>query len=189
MHQHTGIGTFNQPVLSWIIKHRQPQITNVMKIITMVASPLVFAGIVCVVAVIWALINREIWRPLLLAGTVGFAAATSAILKVATSNVRPPRIDMIIPFETDYSFPSGHTIGIIVFFLVIGYLICSRNSSGGRVFSWLTITTVCVGIMAASRLYLGYHWLTDVIASIGLGLIILAIAVFVDRLVVRRFEN
>ena len=189
MNQHAGIGVFDQPVLSWIVKHRQTQITDIMKIITMVASPIFFAIGVGFVAIVWVIINREIWRPLILTGSVGVAAVVSMALKVVTSNVRPPQVDMIVPFETDYSFPSGHTIGIIVFFLVIGYLICSRNSSRGRVFSWLTITTVSVGVVASSRLYLGYHWLTDVVASIGLGLIILAVIVVVDRIFVNRFQN
>jgi undecaprenyl-diphosphatase len=189
MHQHTGIGTLNQPVLSWIVKHRQPQITDVMRIITMVAGPLVLTAVICIGAIIWAVINREIWRPLLLIGATGVAAITSTTLKVLTSNGRPPQIDMIKPLETDYSFPSGHTIGIVVCLLVLSYLICSRRPSGWRIFSWTIITIISVGIISASRLYLGYHWLTDVTASIGLGFIILAVAIIIDRLVVRRFED
>ena len=189
MHQHTGIGTLNQPVLSWIVKHRQPQITDVMKIITTTASPLVLTAVICIGAIIWAVINREVWRPLLLVSATGVAAAASTALKVLTSNGRPPQIDMIKPLETDYSFPSSHTIGIVVCLLVLSYLICSRRPSGWRFFGWTIITIIGVGIISASRLYLGYHWLTDVVASIGLGFIILAVAIIIDRLVVRHFEN
>lgn len=189
MQDHSGIGAINQPVLDWIVKNRQPEITNVMKLITMTASPLILIAFTCVVAAIWAVLNREIWRPLLLFGATGLAAATSIILKIVIGNGRPPIKDMIKPFETDYSFPSGHTIGTVVLLLVISYLVCSRHPTGFRLFICSSITILGIAIIASSRLYLGYHWVTDVVASVGLGLIILAIAIVIDRLVVRKFGD
>ena len=189
MQQNTGIGALNQPILSFIIKHRDSNVTNVMKIITSVVNPLSFAIVIFVVASIWAFFKRGIWRPILLAIAISIATILSTILKAYIMNVRPPQTDMILPFELDYSFPSGHTIVIAVFLLVLGYLVCSRHSSNGRVSSWIIVTIIGVGAVATSRLYLGYHWLTDVIASVGLGLIILAFMIFIDRIAVRRSEN
>ncbi len=189
MHEHSGIGTFNQPTLDWIVKNRQPEITNIMKFITMTASPLILIVFTCIVAAIWAALNREIWRPILLFGATGLAAATSIILKIVIGNGRPPVEDMIKPFETDYSFPSGHTIGTVVLLLVISYLVCSRRPTSLRLFICGVITTLGITIIAGSRLYLGYHWVTDVVASIGLGLIILAIAIIIDRIVVSKFGD
>ncbi|HZJ34721.1 MAG TPA: phosphatase PAP2 family protein [Candidatus Angelobacter sp.] len=189
VHQNSGLGVFNQPILSFIIENRDPNITNIMKIITMLANPLSFAAVVSVIAFIWAICKREIWRPILLASAMGIATVLSILLKILIMNDRPAQTNMILPFELDYSFPSGHTIGITVFLLVLGYLMCSRHSSGSRSFGWVIITIIGVSTVAISRLYLGYHWLTDVVASLGLGLIILAIVIFVDRLAARRFKN
>jgi undecaprenyl-diphosphatase len=96
---------------------------------------------------------------------------------------------MIKPFETDYSFPSGHTIGITVFLMVIGYLICSRRPGTIRAIIWIAVTMLGILAVSASRLYLGYHWLTDVIASVGLGLIVLAITIPIDRQFVDRSKK
>jgi undecaprenyl-diphosphatase len=189
MHQHTGIGALNQPVLSWIIKHRQPRVTDIMRFITTAASPLILIAFACVSATVWAIFNREIWRPLLLISATGVAAIASTALKVITSNGRPPQIDMIKPLETDYSFPSGHTISVVVFLLVISYLICSRRPSSFRIFFWAIITAIGIGIITTSRLYLGYHWLTDVTASIGLGFVILSVAIIIDRFVISRIDS
>ena len=114
------------------------------------------------------------------------AAATSVILKSVIKDPRPPQLDMVPLFETDFSFPSGHTIGMAVFLFVLGYLIYSRHFSTMRFWVWIIIAVVGTGLIALSRLYLGYHWLTDVVASLGLALIILVIVIFVDLVVVKR---
>lgn len=189
MLDNTGIGSFNQPILSWMIAHRDSQITNIMKLITDIASPAVFAIIIGVGAGFWAFIKREIWRPILLIGATSIAAVMSVVFKNIIINDRPPIADMIAPFEINYSFPSGHTIGVVVCLLVLGYLLCSRHFNTIRIFVWAAITVLGVGLIATSRLYLGYHWLTDIVASIGLGFIILAVSIIVDIFVIRRLNN
>lgn len=189
MSKHIGLGNLNQPVLDWIVKNRDPQITNVFKVITTTMSPLILIAAVMVVAIIWAVIKRELWRPFLVVIATGLGVASSTAVKLLTTNHRPPESSMIAPFETDYSFPSSHTIGIVVFLLVFSYLICSRRPEGSRIFLLSLISFIGISIVAASRLYLGYHWTTDVIASLGLGLVILATAIFIDRIVAGRSGN
>ena len=189
MKQNIWIGSYNKPTLSWLIAHRDPQITNIMKIITTIAGLQIFAGILSIGTIIWAFYKREIWRPFIFVSAVGIAAAVSTFFKSITMNGRPDQVNMIAPFELDYSFPSGHTISVVICLLVLGYLIYSRHYSFGRFFSWAIITILGTGIVAISRLYLGYHWLTDVVASIGLGFIILALVIFIDRIFVSRFKK
>ncbi len=189
MSQKIGLDAYNQPILEWMVSHRNTTITDIAKIITTIANPIVFASIVGVIVIIWATIKREIWRPVLLAGAMATAAATSIILKSVIQDARPPQIDMVPMFETDFSFPSGHTIGMAVFLLVIGYLIYSRHFSALRFWVWIIMAFIGTSLIALSRLYLGYHWLTDVVASLGLGLIILAMVIFVDIIFVKRSEK
>ncbi|MEI7539781.1 MAG: phosphatase PAP2 family protein [Candidatus Saccharibacteria bacterium] len=189
MRQKTGLGSLNQPILMWMVNHRNPLAIDIAKTVTTIAGPLVFIAITAIIVSIWILVKREIWRPCLLAGSMGLAVTTSTILKTIIMDNRPSLEFMIPTFEVDYSFPSGHTIGMMVFLLVIGYLIYSRNYSPKRFWIWIITAVIGAEIIAASRLYLGYHWLTDVVASIGLGFIILAIVVVTDKLVTRRFKQ
>ncbi len=188
MKQQIGLGSYNYPILTWMIDHRTYAVTDMAKIITSIASPYVLAVIVGVTVIAFVIIKREIWRPIVIACSVAVAAATSTLLKLHFMDVRPPKIDMIPTFEYDFSFPSGHTISMAVFLLVVGYLIYSRKFSVERFWAWITIAVFGTGLIALSRLYLGYHWFTDVVASIGLAFIILAIVIVVDTIFIRRYK-
>ncbi len=184
----TGLGQLNEPVLYLFSTHRDPTINSIMGVITSVASPTFFLATVSIGSLIWVYKKREVWRPLLMVLSVGLAASFSSLIKVLTKNARPLITDMVPPLELDFSFPSGHTLATIVLLLTTGYLFYSRYHASDRNF-WLTtwiITTISgTIIIAVSRLYLGYHWVTDVVASIGLGFIIFALIVFIDKFVTR----
>lgn len=186
MKQQIGLGKLNLPILSWMMNNRSNVVTPIAKIVTSIANPYIFASIIGVLVIAWIIIKREIWRPVILAGAVAVAAGTSTLLKLVFMDARPPQINMIPTFEYDFSFPSGHTIDMAVFLLVIGYLIYSRNYSPLRFWGWMTASVAGTTLIALSRLYLGYHWLTDIVASVGLALIILAIVIVVDTFFVRR---
>jgi len=188
MHQNTGLGSFNQPVLNWMLARRSGDLTNIAKFVTNIASPIYFAILTFLIVVVWALIKREVWRPLVLAMAVSVSAVTSFILKLVIMDSRPPIANMVPAFELDYSFPSGHTISMVVLLLVLGYLIYSRHFSYPRLFAWGATTIIVGSSIAISRLYLGYHWLTDVIASAGLGFVILAIFIIVDIVVEKKLN-
>ncbi len=185
----SGLGALNQQILDWMSFHRYPSITTLMSIVTTTASPTFFIIIVSVGSSLWIFRKKEIWRPLLMIIAVGSSAMVSTLVKSLIANPRPDIASMVPPIETSYSFPSGHTISTIVFLLTTGYLFYSRYKAKDKKFwlcIWALATIIGTGIIAISRLYLGYHWLTDVTASIGLGLIIFGLVIITDNYVMRR---
>jgi membrane-associated phospholipid phosphatase len=177
--EQNDVARLDGPTLTWMISHRTDAITTVMQAITFIASPFVLASLIGG-SLIWAWRKRELWRPALLIGAMGLAVATSSLIKQIVGRGRPPFGDMVLPLEIDFSFPSGHTIGITVLMLVGGYLLYSRRPTIKTLVVWILATVFAVSLVAGSRLYLAYHWVTDVSASIGLALIILGIIILVD---------
>jgi membrane-associated phospholipid phosphatase len=187
--KHGSLHHMDLSVLQWFTSHRYTTVTRVMKLITTIVAPTTFACIILVGAALWAWRKKEVWRPVLLVGAMGFTLVVSTLVKATVGRSRPPSIDMIRPLEVDYSFPSGHTIGMAVCLLVLGYLLYSRKPSPHSLTTWIVVTILGTAIVAITRLYLGYHWLTDVTASFGLAMVILAVMIIIDLLVSRQIAK
>lgn len=182
MLQNVGIGSYNESVLLWMTANRSSILTGIMKLLTSAADPVVITVMISAVAAYWGYTKKEIWRPFLLVSTAIVTAIITTFIKVLTENSRPPQSAMVAPLELDFSFPSGHTLIIIITLLTVGYFVISRNATKRNIYTWVTTATLGVTVIAVSRLYLGYHWLTDVIASIGLGFMIFATVIIIDVL-------
>lgn len=185
----TDFARFDQPVLTLLSSHRTPFETSIMEVITRLLAPFSFALFVTVGCVVWYLRRRIVWRPLLLMGAMALATLTSVVVKHLVGRSRPPHAFMVAPFELDFSFPSGHTIAIATFVFVLSYLLYSRHVALVRVVAWLIAGGSLIAIVALSRLYLGYHWITDVSASVGLAFIILSIIIIVDTYTPARLKT
>jgi len=104
---------------------------------------------------------------LLLAATLG-GTALSEGLKVGYNRPRPDLVAHIVE-TTSMSFPSGHAMLSAVTYLTLGALIArtqERRRLRGYVLGAAILLTLIIG---ASRVYLGVHWPTDVLAGWCLG--------------------
>jgi membrane-associated phospholipid phosphatase len=181
------LSLFDRPVLEFLVGIRSGAVTTVLAALTFVTGPTILPVIVLVACVVWGVVRHEWWRPLLLAGAMVGSTALSLAVKGLVARPRPPEETMFIPgSETTGSFPSGHTIGTATFLFVVGYLVASRHRTRRFVLGWLVGGLLGVGAVALSRLYLGYHFLTDVVAAAGLAVAVVGVITVVDRIHVTR---
>ena len=179
--ENEDLATLDNPLLSWVMTHQNSQLIAAMRIVTDIMSPTGISIIAIVGALAWAYRKKDYWRPALIVGAVALAFVTSAIIKTFTARARPTLTDLIdANAAISYSFPSGHTIGVAILLLTLGYFFCEYMPTPRRIATWLIIILTGISLVAFSRIYLGYHWLTDVTASVGLAIIIVAIVIAVD---------
>jgi undecaprenyl-diphosphatase len=106
--------------------------------------------------------------------------ALNGTLKVVVHRPRPA-----LPWANvlpDYSFPSGHTMNTVVFYLAIAMIVWVTlgRRPGAVAVALALVVSVAVGF---SRIYLGYHYLSDVIGGFAAGLgWLLVVAVAFDTL-------
>jgi len=137
---------------------------NVMITATELGSAMVAIAVIAAVSVVLAW--TRCWRTLAYWLTaVGFAQALVWLLKITLERARP----MAMYDGADrFSFPSGHATSSIVLYGFLAFLLARGKRPKAR----LAITLLAaglVGFIAFSRLYLGAHWLSDVLASLSLG--------------------
>lgn len=143
---------------------RNPDLTNLMTIISTVVSPLTTSLIALVILWYQYFLNQRIavWLFMLFFGT----NALALLLKDIIARHRP--MNQLV-FDSGYSFPSGHTIS--TFLLMILVLVVARQRLR-RVLSQVVFVIFALVILASvifSRLYLENHFLTDILGSLLLG--------------------
>lgn len=176
------VAVLDRPVLDWMLTLRSPVADEVVTWWTNVAGT-VGMPIVAVGFLVGFTVQRRAWTPLvLLVAASGGSLLMTVAGKDLIGRARPPLADAVPPYEHSPSFPSGHTLNATVVVGTIVYLLLLRESrTVTRVWTVLAggFFVVSVGI---SRVFLGHHWLTDVLAAWALGLGWLALVITAHRL-------
>jgi undecaprenyl-diphosphatase len=177
---HSGVEQLDEPVEHWFNAQRSAASTGVMIALAIVFGPVALPIIVLVVLVVWVITARHLWRPLLLASGMLAGVVLALTIAPVVRHPRPPLGLMLLDPDHTYSFPSGHVLGTSDFFLILAFLLASRIQRTWFTVSAVTLAVVVVLAQVASRMYLGYHWLTDTAASIGLSMVVLGAVIAVD---------
>lgn len=102
------------------------------------------------------------WRPALFAGmTLLGTALANGGLKMLLARGRP---EVLLEPLHSYSLPSGHSSAAFAFFLTLGIL-AGRGQTPRMRLTWLLLACLPALTIALSRVYLGVHWPTDIIAG------------------------
>jgi undecaprenyl-diphosphatase len=121
------------------------------------------------------LITAGLWRKghwvsaVLFSGSVVGGFGLNALLKIVFARQRPDLWPALVAEKT-YSFPSGHATMSTVFYGGVAAVVLHLSQRSVVRGSALVFATTAILMIAASRVYLGAHWTTDVTAGILVGL-------------------
>lgn len=119
--------------------------------------------------------GQRYWTAAVIASVPG-GMLLNVALKHTFERARPHFDEPIVTLST-YSFPSGHTMAATVLYGVLAcYFVRRAQSWPGRVLPFM-LAAIMVGAVAFSRMYLGAHYLTDILAALVEGCGWLAICV------------
>lgn len=137
--------------------------------------PLSLALVLLPALVLWALRRPLEARLLILAGGAGLLALP---VKLVFARARPsPEALNVTRQLMDTSFPSGHTLLFVAFFGSLFYLAYTRLRRGWARSLVLWLLGALIVLVGPSRVYLGHHWPSDVLAAYALGLVYLVLLV------------
>ncbi|WP_134116632.1 phosphatase PAP2 family protein [Kribbella kalugense] len=160
-----GLAAFDPQLTADFVARRTPSLTDVAQGISFVGNVPVLLLLTALVALgLWIRTRR--WQPpALLALGMGGAGALTYILKVLIGRHRPGAGFVLGPIDTGFSFPSGHTLSSTVFFALLAAIVWSAEVRRTSKIAAVVSAVVLSLAMGMSRIYLGYHWGTDVLAG------------------------
>ena len=169
------LSSLDNQLITFFYLHRTPVLTTIMKTISMFGFeiPIILGAVIFVIVFISKACVVERLRKyrkeaFVFSLIVGMAPIIDGILKRIIQRPRPS----LFPLDSvgSYSFPSGHALTSIVFYVTLIYFI--YRFTGNKklaVISAISFSSL-IFMIGISRIYLGLHYPTDVLAGWLIGL-------------------
>lgn len=156
---------FDRSILLTIHQWANPALDNFMISVTRLGDPGWVVGVI-VGTLVWLGLKHRYPEAVMFTIACLGALVLNSGMKVFFAKARPELWTRLIP-EISFSFPSGHALGSIVLYGAIAYLLAEQVPKKSRLFYGIAIAIVTA--IGFSRLYLGVHWPTDILAGYGVG--------------------
>ena len=158
---------FDATITDWFVDHRTPTWSDAMRFVTWFGSSWVVIPL-AVLVVVALLIGHRRWLALLVSLAVGGASLLSVMAKHVIGRDRPA-VGIQLQHAHGSAFPSGHSTQAAATYFAFAIVVTVLSDSRAlRALSW-TAATFIVFFVGVSRVYLGMHWVTDVLGGWLLG--------------------
>ena len=171
----SGVGParLDSAALAESIEDRTPMRTSLAVVVTTLGSTVAMALLAVAVGA-WCWWRGRRADAALAVGAMAGASLVFRLLKMVLDRSRPPAADRLVA-ETNESLPSGHaTMSVVVGTIVV--LAWAGRGAWARA-AMVVAAAAWIGAVGATRVYLGVHWVSDVLAGWAVGAAWLALCV------------
>lgn len=181
--EHDGLSRVDPVAAADMLRLRTSGLTHVARALTIMGSEVMVGGLSLIV-IVMLLARRKLPEAATFAVGIGGSAFLTVAVKLLVGRSRPGQADRLGAVDTTFSFPSGHTLNSAVFLALVVLLLWPALNNVMRGALVVAAGAWAVGV-GASRVYLGYHWLTDVAASVLLAVAWVSVVWAMRGLIVR----
>jgi membrane-associated phospholipid phosphatase len=174
----------DREVARWLHEHASPGWTDLFTAITWLGNLVTLVVVLAVAAFVLARRRRFAELQFLVLAAVGTKLLTD-VFKWSFHRDRPFFPDPLAS-ESTYSFPSGHASMSLAVYGGLAFVVARRLERRWQQVAVLGSAAILVGLIGFSRLYLGVHYLSDVIAGYALALAWMTLCALTLHLLARR---
>ncbi|MBP9687820.1 phosphatase PAP2 family protein [Candidatus Woesebacteria bacterium] len=168
---------FDSTIMQFIVGLRSSSMTNIMIVLSIIGSTGIIFG--SVVILVFLFLTRHWRESVIYSAIVLMGAALNALLKLIIQRPRPGLSPLVT--ETDFSFPSGHSMDSLIFFLTIAYFTFHFTRNRRVTAAVSVISIILVFLIGVSRVYLGVHYPSDILGGYIAGIIWFVAIILLDR--------
>ncbi len=171
-------------VSRFLAAHTEPPFTAAMYVVSAAGSPVtvLLLSLILILYFAW----HRAWRIVVLFVVgVGGAELLDVVLKLIFARPRPTLPDPLLVL-TSYSFPSGHAMGSMAFYGLLAFLAIQRLSNWRWRVGVAIAIVFLILLIGFSRMYLGVHYLSDVLAGYAAGFAWLVVTITGVETIIRR---
>ena len=177
---------FDAFVRTAIHRLASPAFTSMMQDVSFLGAVGVLVTLSLLAIFLFSYFHRH-REAVLLAITMAGATVLDLALKHAFHRARP--VPFFGTFPNSYSFPSGHALSSLCFYGALAAILSARTPRRDmRLFIWM-VAVLLIGIVGFSRIYLGVHYPSDVIAGYCAALVWVGAVGFLDKVFGSRSEE
>jgi len=175
--------SFDKTIISFVQSFISDRLTKWVLKLTELGSAR-FISIVLIIISFLLIRRKKYSLAIFIIATNGIGALLNKLLKWFFKRERPDILPVIM--EKGFSFPSGHSMGSIIFYGSIAFItIYLVHSTWGKMVSCLVLS-ITILLIGVSRIYLGVHYPTDVVGGFSIGLAFLVLCILVYRYYIER---
>jgi membrane-associated phospholipid phosphatase len=165
---------FDQVITQYVSNIRTEAITEVMKFITFLGGKTILT-LLLIGSLIWLIVKRKnYWGAIFYIIAVAGGGLLNLGLKHWFGRIRPEN-SLIV--EQGFSYPSGHAMGSLIYYGFLGYLLV-RSQRGKSIKVSLSMAFIALILLIGfSRIYLGVHYPSDVLAGFSAGTVWLLLCI------------
>lgn len=165
-------------IYDFIISFKSEFNTYFFKIITFLCS-IKFIVLMCIISLLLTLIKKDKSYLLIILVTL-VSSVVNLIIKNIIRRDRPDKINWLIT-ESNFSFPSGHSMMATVFYGFLTYLLYRSKLNKSVKIIILIMVLFLILLIGISRIYLGVHYTSDVIGGFLWGITLLILIIVLTK--------
>jgi undecaprenyl-diphosphatase len=158
----------DEGIMRWVDAHSSPRLDGLARSVTQLGSWIVMVVMALLVSVFLWIHGERRALALLWIGLAGVLLMDQT-LKEFFARARPNVFEWRTYRPSSYAFPSGHTLNATVGYTMFAFLVARLEKSKVLRGVTFTVAALLILLVACSRVYLGVHFPTDVLAGMLMG--------------------
>ena len=156
-----------------VVRLRNPILTTIMKLITSLSNTGIIIFLSIILIIYYYYIAKKKHISFIIVGNLLLTVLVNQTIKYIIRRERPIGYRLIE--MTGYSFPSGHAMVSMTFYGLLIYIVNHSIKNKYLKYSLITLNVIIIILIGISRVYLGVHYLSDVITGYSISVVYLLV--------------